>query len=64
MKNTTLENFMNDVVFNKLISNLGIEPATKQTNVERFYEWLQMCGNVHLNNHEALVKGFNKIPNI
>lgn len=37
-------------------------PQKKQTNVERFYEWLQMCGNVHISNNEELEKAFNKIP--
>lgn len=34
----------------------------KQTNLERFYEWLLMCGNVHLADNEQLEKAFNKIP--
>lgn len=34
----------------------------KQSNVERFYEWLQMCKNVHLADDEQIVKAFNKIP--
>jgi hypothetical protein len=34
----------------------------KQTNIERFYEWLQMCQNVHLASNEQLEKAFNKIP--
>lgn len=34
----------------------------KQTNVDRFYEWLIKCGNVHLSNDEQVVNAFNKIP--
>jgi len=34
----------------------------KQTNVERFYEWLQKCGNIHLADDEQVTKAFNLIP--
>jgi hypothetical protein len=37
-------------------------PRKKQTNVDRFYEWLIKCGNVHLSNDEQVVNAFNKIP--
>lgn len=37
-------------------------PKPKQSNVERFYEWLIKCGNVHLADDEEIVKAFNKIP--
>lgn len=30
-----------------------------QTNVERFYEWLQRCGNVYLNDHSRVVRAFH-----
>lgn len=32
-----------------------------ETNVERFYRWMEEMGNVHLGNHEAMVKAFHKV---
>lgn len=73
MRNT-LTKLMQDLAFNRLIINLGIEPAPlfdievndaevvePQNNVNRFYEWLQRCGNIHLNDNEQLTNAFNKI---
>lgn len=34
----------------------------KQSNVERFYLWLQACGNVYLNDNDEMIRAFNKIP--
>ena len=33
----------------------------KETNVERFYEWLVKCGNVHLHDNEQVTKAFRKV---
>lgn len=43
-------------------NNRRFYPVKKQTNVDRFYEWLIKCGNVHLSNDEQVVNAFNKIP--
>lgn len=32
-----------------------------ETNVERFYKWMLKMGNVHLGDHNAMVKAFNKV---
>jgi NACalpha-BTF3-like transcription factor len=60
---------MND--FKKLMQKLGIdvneievvdpEIVTPETEVDRFYKWLQMCGNQHLANDEKMERAFNKI---
>lgn len=34
------------------------KPIKGNGNVNRFYNWLVMCGNVHLNNHESVVNAF------
>lgn len=73
MKNT-ITKLMQDLTFNRLLINAGIEPAPlfdidvidaevvePQNNVERFYTWLQRCGNIHLNDNEQLINAFNKI---
>jgi len=75
MKNT-ITKLMQDLTFNRLLINAGIEPAPifdievidaeviePQSNVERFYEWLQMCGNIHLNDNTQVVNSFFKINN-
>ena len=74
MKNT-LQKFMQDLIFNRLLINAGIEPArledievkdaeiVRQSNVERFYEWLQRCGNIHLNDNTQVINAFHKIHN-
>lgn len=31
------------------------------SKIQRFYEWLQMCKNVHLNDNEQVVRAFHKI---
>lgn len=74
MKNT-ITKIMNDLTFNRLLINAGIEPArvedievkdaeiVRQSNVERFYEWLQRCGNIHLNDNTQIFNAFNKIHN-
>lgn len=36
----------------------------KQTNLERFYEWLLMCNNVHLADNAQVLKAFEKIPTL
>ena len=33
------------------------------SNVERFYEWLQKCGNVYLHDNEKVLKAFHKVAN-
>jgi len=72
MKNT-LEKLMQDLTFNRLLINAGIEPAplfdievkdaeiVQPDNVNRFYEWLQMCGNIHLNDNQQVTNAFQKI---
>ena len=75
MKNT-ITKLMQDLTFNRLLINAGIEPAPifdievidaeiiePQSNVERFYRWLQMCGNIHLNDNTQVVNSFLKIKN-
>ena len=75
MKNT-ITKLMQDLTFNRLLINAGIEPAPlfdidvidaeiikPQSNVERFYEWLQMCGNIHLNDNTQIINAFHKIAN-
>jgi hypothetical protein len=32
-----------------------------ESNVERFYKWLQMCNNQYINNIEQLTKSFHKV---
>lgn len=72
MKNT-ITKLMQDLTFNRLLINAGIEPAplfdidvidaeiVQLDNVNRFYEWLQMCGNIHLNDNVQVVNAFKKI---
>lgn len=43
-------------------NNRRFYPLKKQTNVERFYEWLHRCGNIHLADDEKVSNAFNKIP--
>lgn len=35
----------------------------KQTNVERFYAWLQNCGNIYLTDNEKMVRAFEIVAN-
>lgn len=35
--------------------------VTDESNVDRFYKWLQMCGNQHINDNNQVTKAFNKI---
>lgn len=35
----------------------------EETNVERFYKWLQMCGNIYLHDNEKIIKAFHKVAN-
>lgn len=75
MKNT-ITKLMQDLAFNRLLINLEIEPAPlfdievkdaevvePQSNVERFYEWLVKCGNIHLNDNNQIINAFHKIAN-
>lgn len=34
-----------------------------ETNVERFYKWMQAMGNVYLADNEKMVKAFQKVEN-
>lgn len=72
MRNT-IQKFMHDLDLQRLLNNAGIEPAplfdievkdaeiVTPDNVNRFYAWLQMCGNIHLNDNTQVVNAFNKI---
>ena len=72
MKNT-ITKLMQDLTFNRLLINAGIEPAplfdievkdaeiVTKTNVERFYEWLVKTGNIHLNDNNQVTNAFRKI---
>lgn len=31
------------------------------SNVEKFYKWLQMCGNVRLNDNDQVTRAFHKV---
>ena len=74
MKNT-ITKLMQDLAFNRLLINLGIEPSplfdidvvdaeiVQPSNVERFYEWLVKCGNIHLNDNNQVINAFHKIAN-
>lgn len=33
----------------------------KETNVEKFYEWLVKCGNIYLYDNEQVTKAFRKV---
>lgn len=69
----TISKLMQDLSFHYLIHSAGIEPAplfdievkdaeiVTPDNVNRFYEWLQMCGNIHLNDNVQVTNAFNKI---
>jgi hypothetical protein len=41
----------------------AIDPiiVTPESNVERFYRWLQMCNNKYINNTDQLTKAFHKV---
>lgn len=54
----TLNQWMQDVTFNYLIHNLGIEPAKKETPEERFDNWMKRMGNVYYHDHEAMIRGY------
>lgn len=45
--------------FTRLMKKLNIKPAMSET--QRFYEWLQNMGNVHLNDHEQVSRAFHKV---
>lgn len=46
----------------KTVMKKSEQKEKKPSNVDRFYNWLQMCKNVHLADDEQIVKAFNKIP--
>lgn len=60
-----------DIVFKKLLKDTGIEPAqievvdpiivTKESNVERFYNWLQMCNNQYIGDAKRMTEAFHKV---
>lgn len=62
-----------DIVFKKLLKDTGIEPAkieviepiivTKESNVERFYNWLQMCNNQYIGDAKRMAEAFHKVYN-
>lgn len=67
------ENLIQDIVFKKLLKDTGIEPAEievvdsiiviKESNVERFYKWLQMCQNEYLGDNKRITNAFNIVYN-
>ena len=40
-----------------------IDAEIVESNVERFYKWLQRCGNIHLNDNTQVINAFHKIAN-
>lgn len=55
----TLSQWMQDVTFNYLLHNLGIEPAQKEiTEEEKYNEWMRKMGNIHYHDNEAMIKGY------
>jgi len=72
MRNT-IQKMMHDLDLQRVLINAGIEPArifdidvvdadiVTPDNVNRFYAWLQMCGNIHLNDNLQVTNAFNKI---
>ena len=44
------------------IKVIDAEIIKPQSNVERFYEWLQRCGNIHLYDNNQVNNAFQKIP--
>lgn len=57
----TLNKFMQDVTFNYLIHNLGIEPAPKETQADKFNEWMRKMGNIHYHDHAAMIRAYEKV---
>lgn len=67
------ENIIQGIVFKKLLKDTGIEPAEievvdpiiviKESNVERFYNWLKMCNNQYLGDTKRMTKAFNIVYN-
>ena len=54
----TINKIMQDLSFNYLIHNLGIEPALKETPEEGYNEWMRKMGNIHYSDHEAMIRGY------
>lgn len=60
-----------EIVFKKLLKEIGISPAeieviepvivTPESNVERFYKWLEMCNNQYIGDIERVTKAFHKV---
>lgn len=73
--NNALQNFNHNLNLACILANRGIElpeindievidvEIVQESNVERFYKWLQRCGNIHLNDHEQVTNAFRKIIN-
>jgi hypothetical protein len=59
----TLTQWIQDLTFNYMIYNLGIEPAPKETQADRFDEWMKAMGNIHYHDNEAMVKAYEKVNN-
>lgn len=73
MKNT-IQKLMNDLTFNRLLINAGIEPAplfdinvkdaeiVKESNVERFYKWYaNTCNGKYANDINAMARGMHVV---
>jgi len=60
----TINKIMQDLSFNYLIHNLGIEPAPKETPADKFNEWMKAMGNIYYHDHESMIKAYEKVNNI
>lgn len=56
-----MKNSIATYTFQKLLRNLGIEPAQKETQQEKYNEWMKKMGNVHYYDHEAMIRGYEII---